>query len=373
ATVSRQASLADLSRLLERVVEASENYEANQTGSTTIGQRSTFASTGQSFGKLNQRAVLVPVVGARGGAGKSSLSSALAYLAAEAHIDTALVDFDLQFGDLSFLFGSTGQQNMSQRAEHHAGQSGTNLQPVDDLHAFLEEVSQGQGSLGVAESLRRFGKQLTPRLRLYAPRAVPEKTEAMAQFLPTVLDRLRCEHELIFINTGSYWTLLHSELLEQSDLAICVLDQSIVGVRATTELRELCRRLGVPVSRLLFVMNRVKGRSLQAQDVAEVLGAEKIFAVHDAGPSLVDLFDSGDFAQLTNQATFMSELFEVLNEIAIRSDLCIHDAISLRYAMRREGGTRLTSSVRTLGARTRNGHTVSHSSGNRRRGLLRRA
>ncbi|MCL2438225.1 MAG: hypothetical protein FWE48_00450 [Coriobacteriia bacterium] len=376
ATITRQASLIELSRVLERVIEASEHRVLNQTEGSVAGQPGMTLSSGQNLENLERRAVLVPIIGARGGAGRSSLSSALAYLAAEAHIDTALIDFDLQFGDLSFLFGSTGQQTLGWQDVHHAKenlQNEGNYLAADDMQSFLEEVSQGQKSRRSAEGLRRFGRQLTPNLRLYAPRAVPEKTELLTQFLPAAFDRLRREHELLLVNTGAYWTLFHSELLEQSDLSICVLDQSIVGVRATIELRELCRRVGIPASRLLFVMNRVRADGLGSQDVAEVLNAEKVFTVHDAGTKLADLFDSGDFAQLLSQTPFMAELYEVLDEIAIRSDLRVHDAVSLRYAMRREGGARLLTPARNPKNKKRSGQRTSYTKAARRKGLLRRA
>ena len=376
ATISRQASVVELTCVLERVVETALQHDSQLFAQTGHGGGLSGFHSGQnyagSYGDYGQRAVLVPFIGARGGAGRSSLSSSLAYLAAEAHIDTALIDFDLQFGDLSFLFGATGQQvaacNTFKQDESYA------LRGDVDLFAFLEEAAQGRSQLRRAESLRKFGRQLAPNLRLYAPRAVPEKTESLAQLLPAALERLRCEHELLLINTGAYWTLFHSELIEQSDLAICVLDQSVVGVRATIELRELCRRLGIPASRLLFVMNRAQKTGLRPQDIADVLLAERVFCIHDAGEEFSALFDAGDFAQLLHQTSFMAELYEILDEIAIRSDLCIHDAISLRFSMRREAGTRLSSSAWASDAVAGGSHAAAHgASVHRRKGLLRRA
>ena len=326
ATISRQASSFELSALLERVIEAVKDCSSLMSlqSSAVAGQATALhSSSGQNYGAYEHRGVLVPFISARGGAGKSTLSSSLAYLAAEAHIDTALIDFDLQFGDLNFLFATTP--------------------PSDDLLTFLQETAQTRTGLKATESLRRFGRQLAPNLRLYAPRAAAEKSESLTQFLPAALERLRSEHDLLIVNTGAFWTLFHAELLEQSDLVICALDQTIIGVRATAELRELCRRLGIPPARLLFVMNRMKDSGLRSQDVSAILQTEKVFSIFDAGTELAALFDNGDFSQLLHQAAFMAEVYAILNEIAVRSDLCIHDAVSLRFAMRREGGTRLSS------------------------------
>jgi MinD superfamily P-loop ATPase len=362
ATLSRRASAAELRQTLERVIEVSTACGLAQLGGGTSNVATGASSARYDLRDYGHKGVIVPFVGARGGAGRSTLSSSLAYLAAEAHIDTALIDFDLQFGDLNFLFAATSNMAGQQRASLHTSrQDEGSPREDDDLLTFLQEASEEHVSSRVAGSLRRFGRQLVPNLRLYAPRAAAEKVERLTHLLPAALENLRSEHELLLVNTGAYWTLFHAELLEQSDLAICVLDQTIVGVRATTELREICRRLGIPSARLLFVMNRAHSLGLHPSEAAEVLLTDKVYCVHDAGTELATLFDSGDFTHLLEQASFMAELYEILDEIAVRSDLCIHDALSLRFALRREGGTRLTNS------------SAAHRSASRKRGLLRRA
>ena len=352
ATISRGASIEELSRTLERVVEAAQlqpemQFARKASGAaarngTNIGGASPLYSA-QNIGDYGTRGIVVPFIGARGGAGRSTLSSSLALLAAEAHIDTALIDFDLQFGDLSFIFGSTGQQVTDSRTGQigvYDGHQAWNSPAEYDLLTFLEEATRNQRGLKPTESLRRFGKQIAPNLSLYAPPAAVEKTETLAQYLPEALERLRGEHELLLINTGAYWTLFHTELIEQSDLAICLFDQNIVGIRATNILCDLCRRLGVPLSRILLVMNKARQAGLSPQDVAEVLSAEKVFTICDYGLELSALFDSGDVAQLSSKTALMAELFKILDEIAIRSDLCVHDAVRMRFAMRREASTK---------------------------------
>jgi len=350
ATISRGASTIELSRTLERIIEVAGPQAAAQfprkISTSSVRNGTSVAGNfypAQSFGDYGSRGVVVPLIGARGGAGRSTLSSSLALLAAEAHIDTALIDFDLQFGDLSFIFGSTGQQAVADLAKQPgvSGRSqGWNRQAEHDLFSFLEEASRSHVGMRPTESMRRFGRQIVPNLHLYAPPAVVEKTETLAQYLPEALDRLRGEHELLLINTGAYWTLFHSELVEQSDLVICPFDQSIVGIRATSMFCDLCRRLGIPSSRILLVMNRVRQAGLSPHDVAEVLSAEKVFSIRDHGVDLTTLFDSGDVTQLSSKTALMSELFEILDEIAIRSDLCVHDALRMRFAMRREAGAK---------------------------------
>ncbi|MCL2679971.1 MAG: response regulator [Coriobacteriia bacterium] len=367
-TIARQASKSELHNVLERVSEVASLIGGSAAQSAGDVTR-TFAHLNP--GEFDQRAVVVPVIGARGGAGKSTIASALAYLAAQANINTALVDFDLQFGDLSFLFGATGQQ-----FDQHATTCGGG-----DLAEFVSALVAGHTPHSFTQghsATRAFRRQLAPNLWLYAPRAAAEKAESLAQALPLVLQKLQQEHQLLVINTGAYWTLFHAELLERSDLALCVFDQTVVGVRATTELKNVCRRLGIPASRLLFAMNRARQSGLRAEEIAQVLGADQVFSVREAGPELAILFDSGQLDQLFEQGTFMAELFVILDEIAVRSDLNLHDTAAVRYAMRRDGGARLTT-VHNNGSS--DGSSIFGGSGDpggsngssRRKGLLRRA
>ncbi|MCL2379237.1 MAG: AAA family ATPase [Coriobacteriia bacterium] len=350
ATISRQASVTELELLLERLTESASAVSAGN-GAVQISP---------SSDKDVHRAVVVPLIGARGGAGRSTISCALAYLAAQMNINTAVLDLDLQFGDLGFLFGSTGKQRIH---ETFADES-------CDLSELFEALTVSNGAEQNAH--RRFGRQLASNLSLYAPRAIPEKAEALAQVLPAALERLRHDYELIVVNTGAYWTLFHGELLEHSDIAICVFDQSVVGVRATAKLKDLCRRLGIPVSRLLFVMNRMQQSGLRAQEVAEVLLVDKVMCIHDSGRELAVSLDSGQIDKAFQNSTLTAEIMGILDELAVRSDLVLHDTAAVRHAMRREGGTRLLSAKRTI---------ASGETGNRRltrkekgqRGLLRRA
>jgi len=322
--IDRSASTVELERVIERVNEITLSHmtdKRNGSGSFTLpgshrGRAESFLPTSESA------SVIVSVIGARGGAGRSSIASVLAWLAAESSVDTALVDFDLQFGDLGFLFGATGQQ--SPQHEH-------------TLSDFLQHVANTSDGT----SPRRFGRVLTPNLTLLAPLAVPEKAELMASSLPSALDALRREFELVVVNTGAFWTLFHAELLERSDSAVVVLDQTVVGVRATKMLRDLCRRLGVPPSRLVYVMNRVRSDGLRAGEVAEVLHTDEVFCVREADQESARDLDNAAIAQLCERgAAFVAELAAVLDELALRNDLALRNVTSMRFALRRSGSRR---------------------------------
>ena len=320
--IDRGAHAGELTQVVERVHETVSalapvggGYRRDGLVSPS-GQR---AYTGATR-SLAASGVVVPVIGARGGAGRSSIASVMSWLAAEGGLDTALVDFDLQFGDLSFIFGATGQESVVGEA---------------DLSAFLRCAGEGDTEL----STRTFGRSLAANLTLFSVRAVPEKAELMAAQLPPALDALRREFDLIVVNTGAFWTLFHAELLERSDVVLTVLDQTVVGVRATRVLRDLCRRLGVPPSRLLYVMNRARREGLRADEVAEVLAADEVFVLSDEGPEFARELDGGALIQLCERgAGFIAELAAVLDEVAVRSDLSLRSVAQVRSSVRRGAG-----------------------------------
>jgi len=317
ATIDRYAGSAELEQVIERVQETALAQEQ--------GARVRKAATyGGDISGRSADGVIVPVIGGRGGAGRSTLSCALAWLAAESGVDTALVDFDLQFGDLNFLFGmgSGGQLQTEGCTDDEA-----------NLFSFLHELRDG----GTAAVTRRFGRQLGECLTLYAPQPAPERAEAMSDMLPAALDALRREYALVVVNTGAYWTLFHAELLEYSAAALCVLDQTVPGVRATRILKDFCRRLGVPSSRLLCVMNRTQPDGLRAAEVAQVLRTDEVYCVSDGGRELASLLDSGDAGGLfARGAGFLAEVAVVLDELAVRSDLVLRSSASMRFSMRRK-------------------------------------
>ncbi|MDR1412946.1 MAG: hypothetical protein LBJ07_03360 [Actinomycetes bacterium] len=317
ATVAREAANEEFTRVVVRVIElAGARGEAGSGGvGGGVGSGvATLPGLGRSLRGSTGAAACLPstvlsVVSARGGAGKTTLSALLAGLAARCAVDTALVDFDLQFGDLGFVFGGGSGQN---------------------LYEFARELDEG------GADPRRFARTVGEGLSLYVPDAVPEKAELLTGKVGAVIDTLRANHRLVVVNTGSFWTLFHAELIERSDLAICVLDPTAGAVRATRALAGMCRRLGLPGSGMLYVANRCQAELLSQRDLAELLGVEEVAALSDGGPELTVMLDSGRIDELIERGDrVVAEAGLLLDEIAVRCELELHSMAGMYASMRR--------------------------------------
>ena len=299
ATLSNTVATADLAGALRRLAHVS------QTGAASGEQRAAAQAT-------TRRGIVVAVIGARGGAGKSTMAAILALLAARGDLDVALVDFDLQFGDLGFLFGGTHNYTLA------------------DLAAALARGTQRS---------RGFSEPVSEGLSLYAPVPAPEQAEEIAGQTRRLLSAIADEHDLVIVNTGAFWTLVHAELLDVADSAVCLLDQTLVGVRATKRLRELCVRLGIPPARLLYVVNRVNsGSHLSVDDISAMLDGVPLRRIADGGIKLAQTLDTGNFEELVagGRGAFAEQVALVLEDIALATGLALNSLPHMRARMRRE-------------------------------------
>jgi len=302
ATLSSDLAASDLSGVLRRLAHVSQAIPlASGDARTTAGSAPTA-----------RRGTIVAVIGARGGAGKSTLSAALALLAARGDLDVALVDFDLQFGDLGFLFGDSQTYTLV------------------DLAAALA---------GGAQRSRGLSKPVQGGVNLYAPAPAPEQAEEVAGQARRLLAAIAAEHELVVVNTGGFWTLVHAELLDAADSALCVLDQTLVGARATKRLRELCVKLGIPPARLLYVVNRARNnRHLSVADISVLLDGVPVRSIVDGGAKLTQILDTGNFEELmgSGRGAFAEQVALVLDDVALATGLTLNSVSHMRAQMRRE-------------------------------------
>ncbi|MCL2333129.1 MAG: hypothetical protein FWC54_06595 [Actinomycetia bacterium] len=301
ATLPVAATEAELAPVLRRFAHVTQTGAAGR-------------DVGTGAGEAARQGAVVVVLSARGGAGKSTLSVLLALLAGQADLDVALVDFDAQFGDLSFLFGGIHEHSLV------------------DLAGALAQGGQG---------CRCFSESVGEGVALYGAAPAPEQVDALVGQARLLLRALAREHELVIVNTGAFQALLHAELLDVADTALCVLDQTLVGVRATLRLRELCLRLGIPPARLRPVVNRAHASGGYHPTVAEVsalLGEATLRSLDDGGLKVSQSLDSGAFATLlqAGRGALAARLALILDDIALATGLDLSSLPHMRSALRRE-------------------------------------
>lgn len=239
---------------------------APQTGETPSNAVATVPTTKKASAKqiLSQvkGAHIISVISGSGGTGKSAIATMGALLAQKRGIKTLLLDADFQFGDLKYLLG------YKQTLE------------VGDILTHPEQI----------ETLLK--QDSWPAL-LSAP-AKLEYSEVAEERIGELLAYLKPHFDLIVVNTGSFWSEFHLQLLEASNGVFFVIDQRPSSVRACNHALDLCARCGIATTSFSYLLNFCSKKSLLSTlDVSCALKGATVHEVKDGGAEVGELLGAG--------------------------------------------------------------------------------
>ena len=191
---------------------------------------------------------VLSVYGARGGLGATTLAVNLATrLMSVAGTDTAIVDLDLQRGDVAAFLNLTPSQSIaaivSARGE------------VDDL--FLHGT------------LTRHPSGL---FVLPAPPEIEEADSIADADIEVIFRLLRAQFRWTVVDTPRTVHGPAVAALEQSDRTLVLTDLSVPSVRAAKRMLELLDRLGVPKEHLELIITEAVAGPLEVKEVVRALG-----------------------------------------------------------------------------------------------------
>ena len=208
---------------------------------TPLGTSSRIAN-GTSSAEGVHGGFLFTVVSGSGGAGKSTVATLAAHLACRRGLRTALLDADLQFGDLGELTG-------------------------DCARVPVEEVTRDAPALSAVRD--------EPLVLIEAPRRL-EAAEVVAASLGEVIDELRLM------------------LLERSVTSLFLVDQRASSVRACRHALDLCLRCGVATSSFLLAVNRCSRQApFTSIDVSSALHGAHVAELSEGGREVEELLGAG--------------------------------------------------------------------------------
>src|SRR3989304_5889395 len=202
-----------------------------------------------SFGGL--RGKLVVVYSPKGGAGCTTLAVNLALTLHNEDAPVALVDGNLQFGDVAVFVNEQGKNtivDLAPRAEE--------LDPE-----IVEEVMLKHPASG---------------LHILAAPSRPEYAEKVSsgQF-SKVLEYLRQLYAYVVVDTPSNLTDITLSAIDISDLIVLITTQDIPAIKNCRLFLDLVQTMGIDRERILFVMNRYDKRiSITPERVTENLKQE---------------------------------------------------------------------------------------------------
>ena len=236
---------------------------ASETPSSTV---TTVAATKKASAKQIVSQVkgahIISVVSGSGGTGKSAIATMGALLAQKRGIKTLLLDADFQFGDLKYLLG------------------------------YKETLEVGD-ILTHPEQIETLLKQDSWPALLSAP-AQLEYSEVAEERIGELLAYLKPHFDLIVVNTGSFWSEFHLQLLEASNGVFFVIDQRPSSVRACNHALDLCARCGIATTSFSYLLNFCSKKSLLSTlDVSCALKGATVHEVKDGGAEVGELLGAG--------------------------------------------------------------------------------
>lgn len=245
----------------------------------------------------SRRAPVVCAVSGSGGCGKSTIVATMAHVASLLGLRAAVLDLDLMFGNLYDLLGVDAPHDMATLIEPSA--AGALAEP--DI---------------VAASMR-----VAPGITLWGPVTAPETAELMARPVELLLDVLRRESDVVFVDTSVFWGDAVAAAVAASDRCLVVGDAAVSSATSASRVIELASRVGVPRTRMSAVFNRFGARGAD-EDVAmrfEIACAlSSKIRIADGGQDLAALMAFGRADEAVGQTSaFATSVREAAREMLV--------------------------------------------------------
>lgn len=228
-------------------------------------------------------ALTIAVVSGSGGSGKSTIAlcSALSYQ--EFGYKTLLLDADLQFGDMAYMLGRDSAIS------------------ITDLVEEPKRISQ-----------------IVPEEGLPALIASPEyveQSELVMTHMAEIIEFVKSYFDVVVLNTGSFWTEQHAQIIESVDKTLFVIDQRPSSVRACSRALALCARCGIAIQPFSYALNFCSKHALLTPlDISCAMQGISVREIKDGGKEVGELLG----------ASLPKELFSTKNAfIQSVRELCV--------------------------------------------------
>ncbi|MDR2035309.1 MAG: P-loop NTPase [Coriobacteriales bacterium] len=211
-----------------------------------------------------EKGVVAAFVSGRGGVGKSSLTALTGMSLWRTGSKVALLDLDLQFGDISILVGNERESRIQRLS--------------------LDQLSRGEILIPCFEG---------SLLLLEAPPR-PEQAEGLLLWIPRLLAALRAVTDIVLVNTACLWDEAAAVLASHADKLVICMDQRATSVSAARQVVDLCVRLQIPSTKLSFLLNRSqKSAPITDIDASLAMGGVDIITIAEGGADVDELLSLG--------------------------------------------------------------------------------
>jgi pilus assembly protein CpaE len=242
--------------LISAIRRAGAMAQSERSKSAQIPVAPIAGNAGALMGYGAPKGKIVTIYSPKGGTGCTTLTVNLALTLNNEDTRVALVDGNLQFGDVAVFINEQGKNtivDLAPRAEE--------LDPE-----IVEEVMLKHAASG---------------LHVLAAPSRPEYAEKVSSSdFSKVLEYLRQMYSYVVVDTASLLTDVTLAAIDVSDLIVLVTTQDIPSIKNCRLFLDLLQTLGIERDRILFVMNRYDKRiNITPDRVAENLKQEVVSVV----------------------------------------------------------------------------------------------
>ncbi len=237
---------------------------------------------------------LVTVTGAKGGVGATVAAVQLALAARASGRTVALLDLDLQSGDIASYLDVQFRRSVA------------DLAGITDINPRVLQEAVYTHDTGVA--------------LLLAPAEGERGEEVTDRVARQVVSALRARHDVVVVDCGSQMSAATAAAVEMADHALLLVTPDVVAVRAAKRMVRLWDRLQIrKAEETLTVVNRhSRGTELQPSLVEKVTGTKVArVAVPAAFKELQSVVDAGRLQDLEARSTVKQALWSLAGELGL--------------------------------------------------------
>lgn len=237
---------------------------------------------------------VVTVTGAKGGVGATFAAVQFALAAAAAGRRTALVDMDLQAGDIGSYLDVQFRRSIA------------DLAGIQDISPRVLQDAVYDDRTGLA--------------LLLAPADGERGEEVDDRAARHILGALRARYELVVIDCGTQLTGANAAAVEMADVAVLVTTPDVVAVRAAKRMVRMWERLQVRKAEdTSMVVNRwTKHTEIQPSLIEKITKTRSVRTpVPAAFKELQAVVDAGRVQDLDNRSTVKQALWAVAGELGL--------------------------------------------------------